>query len=753
MGMHDGLRNLSFCEGGAGRPLTQGDAAGLAGTPQSPASTLVEMLERRASALGDKVAFRYVRDRGGEEVGLSYRALHRRAVAIAGELQSLAAPGDRALLLFPPGLDFISAFFGCVYAGIVAVPAAIPGRNLRASSVMAIVGAASPTLILSTAAHREQAWASYARASALSERTWVATDEVPDDRGLMWRDPQVTPQHTAFLQFTSGSTASPKGVVLRHQNLMHNAEVIQPAFGTTAETQAVFWLPLHHDMGLIGGVLQPIYCGGSCTLLAAAAVLHRPAFWLETISQVRATISGGPDFVYDVCARKVSAAERAAMDLSCWELAFTGAERIRALTLERFASAFAPCGFRRRAFYPCYGLAEATLLVSGGPRGCEPTVLHLHAEALARHQARDTPATDGAARSLVGCGEVLPGQRIMIVDPQSCRPRAAGEVGEIWVQGPSVGGGYYERPETSRTVFGGTLADSGEGPFLRTGDLGFLREGQLVVTGRIKDLIIIRGRNYYPEDIEHSVAGAHAGLRVGSCAAFSIDLDEGEQLVVVQEAEPRARNLNLDAACHAIRRALSAEHEVEIYAIVLIRGGSIPKTSSGKTRRSVCREQYLRGTLEVLAEWKPKASDLYDEPPEALPDRGPRKATSREIEDWLIQRVAARLHVPTDQVRITTPFLEFGMGSLDAVEIAADLEQWLGRHLSPVAVYNHPNIAALSHWLACPPAEAATPSVTIRASTSTENLSAGRLQEEVRRMSAEDIDAFLRQEQENREPT
>jgi len=673
--------------------------------------------------------------------------LHERAQAIGSELQALAAPGDRAMLLFPPGLEFIPAFFGCLYAGIAGVPVACPGRNRLTSTVSAVFQASRPSLILSTAEHCQQASHAYAHLPSFLERRWVATDQISPDRQAAWRDPQVAPQQTAFLQFTSGSTSAPKGVMLSHANLLYNAALIHAAFENHPQSSAVFWLPLYHDMGLIGGVLQPLYSGGPCTLLAAAAFLQRPALWLETISRTKATISGGPDFAYDLCTRKVSAQERAALDLSSWEVAFNGAERIRAATLEKFADTFAPCGFRRTSIFPCYGLAEATLIVSGGPRGRPITTLPLQAEALARNQVREAAPDDAAARRLVGCGESLATQRIVIADLETGCRCPDDKVGEIWVQGPSVACGYYEQPETTATVFGGRLTDTGEGPFLRTGDLGFVRAGQLFVTGRLKDLIIIRGRNHYPEDIEHSLDGTHPGLRTGYAAAFSVDTEDSERLIIVQEVEPRQRNLDSAEAIQNIRRAVAAHHELEIHAILLVKAGSIPKTSSGKTRRAACRERYLRDELEIVASWQAESEAWHDQPRDGSQDTKLRTVTAEEIETWLTKRIAARLRLPPVQVRATTPFLEYGMGSLDAVGIAADLECWLGRRLSPIAVYNHPNISALAQWLANPTDEDSGASVEPSCHPWTAgDIDPPHLREVVRQMSEADLLEFVQQE-------
>ncbi len=711
---------------------------------QQPKLTVVDLLRTRASARGSHEAFRFVSGHGGDEPSLSYRALHERAMAIGGELQTLAGPGERALLLFPPGLDFVTAFFGCLYAGIVAVPAAPPGRNRVTSSVQAIFEAARPSLVLSTTAHRRLAEQSYGNMPRLFERPWIATDRVSNDRQKAWHDPQLDGRQTAFLQYTSGSTSSPKGVMLSHENLLQNAALIQQAFDNRAEGTGVFWLPLYHDMGLIGGVVQPVYCGGSCVLLAPAAFLQRPALWLETITRTGACVSGGPDFAYDLCARKITPEERKGLDLSTWKVAFTGAERVRAETIERFCEAFAPCGFRREAFFPCYGLAEATLMVSGGPRLTRPTILRVRSEALASNRVEEA-AEDESARTLVGCGQCLSGQKILIVDPQTHLQCKDGEVGEIWVQGGSVACGYYGRPEATSATFGGHLADTAEGPFLRTGDLGFLRDGQLFVTGRLKDVIIIRGRNYYPEDIERSVERADSAFRAGYCAAFSVDVHDRDRLVVVQEIEPRRQNLDAEAALRTVRGAIAADHEIEVYAIALVKAGEIPKTSSGKTRRSASRERYLSGQFAVIAEWKAhqEADDAAWDGQAAV---RPQTVTARQAERWLIDRIAARLRLPPAQVHVTTPFLEFGMGSVDAVEIAADLERWLGRRMSPTAVYNYPNIAALAQWLANPPVEMAPSFKVHPAHPALAETDPEQLLHDVRHMSEADMQAFVLEE-------
>jgi len=486
--------------------------------------TLVELLSDRAQQFRKKRAFNFVRDQSGDLVSVSYGQLHDDAMAIAAELQTRIQPGDRAWLLFPPGLESIAAFFGCLYAGVVAVPLSPPRARRFSGSLRAVLEASDPALVLTSSEHLEQATSLYGELPQLRSLPWLATDRVPEDRQRQWRAPKIGPDDIAFLQYTSGSTAAPKGVMLSHANLIHNSALIHEVFGTTEGGSAVFWLPLYHDMGLIGGVIQPIYCGGSCTLLAPTAFLQRPRLWLETISSHRAEISGGPDFAYDVCARKISPAEREGLDLSCWRLAFTGAEPIRAGTLDRFASTFQECGFQREAFLPVYGLAEGTLMVSGGPRGNLPTVIRVDGASLGKHSICEAAEPQASVRSLVSSGTCLPGQRVVIADPHTCRPCREDEVGEIWVRGASVAQGYFRQPEATQLAFHGFLVDTRDGPFLRTGDLGFVRRGQLFVTGRLKDLIIIRGRNYYPEDIEVTFDRADPSFRAGHGVAFSVKL-------------------------------------------------------------------------------------------------------------------------------------------------------------------------------------------------------------------------------------
>ncbi|MGZ4135548.1 MAG: AMP-binding protein, partial [Tumebacillaceae bacterium] len=561
--------------------------------------TLVDLLRMRAEEQADRRAFAFLTE--DEEVHLTYAELDRKARALGTQLQKLGQVGDRALLLYQPGIDYLVAFFGCLYAGLLAVPAYPPRLNGSMDRLQAIVSDSEATIALTSAAILSKVEGRFADAPGLGALTWVETDSLSEEMSDAWQQPLIDTNTLAFLQYTSGSTSLPKGVMLTHGNLLHNLQLIHESFGTTPESECVIWLPPYHDMGLIGGILSPLYTGFPVTLMSPFAFMQRPLLWLETISKKGATLSGGPNFAYDLCVQKITAEQKATLDLSQWKTAFTGAEPVRQDTLDRFVEAFAECGFTREAFYPCYGLAEATLFVTGGQQEATPIVQAFAGEALEEHRVLEGDRQEPGARTLVGCGHVrAQHQQVLVVDPQSLLPVAEDQVGEIWVSGPSVAQGYWKRPEQTEETFRAQLA-TGEGPFLRTGDLGFLRAGELYITGRLKDLIIIRGRNYYPQDLEYTVQDCHVALRPGCGAAFSVEVEGEERLVIVQEVERAHRKSNLDEVVMQIREKVAQEHELQVHAVVLIKPASSPLTSSGKIQRHACKERFLNGTLDVMA--------------------------------------------------------------------------------------------------------------------------------------------------------
>ncbi len=563
--------------------------------------SLYHRLFLRALAGDEWPLYTFLRE-GGEATRLPAGDLDRRARGIAAALGELCAPGDRALLLFPPGLDFIAAFFGCLYAGVIAVPAYPPHPRRGHERLRAIAGSSRPAVVLTAAESLPAVESAAVHAPEIAAVRRLVCDSLPEIdpwEGAPGFEP--APETPAFLQYTSGSTGTPKGVIVTHGNLAHNEEMIRQAFGQGRDSVVVGWLPLYHDMGLIGNVLQPLWTGGSCVLMSPVAFLQRPRRWLEAIGRYGGTTSGGPNFAYELCVEKISPAEREGLDLSTWRLAFNGAEPVRAATLSRFAEAFAPHGFRREAFYPCYGLAEATLFVAGPLPGKLAAGSAFDAEALAADQARPAANGDPGARLLVGCGMAWGDQRLAVVDPTTGGEVPPGKVGEIWVAGPSVAAGYWDQPEETADTFGARLAGEHGGSFLRTGDLGFVVGGELFITGRSKDLIILRGRNHYPQDVEATAEASHPDLQPGGAAAFPVDAGGEERLVIVAEVRRRheaASDPGEIAA--AVLRAIADKHEARVHEVVLIRAGSLLRTSSGKVQRRAVRASFLAGGLQVV---------------------------------------------------------------------------------------------------------------------------------------------------------
>ncbi|MFW6070531.1 MAG: fatty acyl-AMP ligase, partial [bacterium] len=571
------------------------------GTSRLP--TLVALLRARAAQNPEKLAYIFLEDGESDEIRITYGELDRRARAIAAWLQQQDAAGERALLLYPPGLDYIAAYFGCLYAGVVAVPAYPPRLNRPSPRIEGIVTDAQATLALTTSTILHKLERRFEHMPALAALRWLNSDDLPPDVEEAWTQPTIDADTLAFLQYTSGSTSAPKGVMVTHGNLMHNLGLIQRGFDIDSRARGVFWLPSYHDMGLIGGVLEPMYVDGLSVLMAPAAFLQRPVRWLQALSRYEGTTSGAPNFAYQMCIDKVSEEQCAELDLSRWAIAFCGAEPIRRETLAQFAEKFAPYGFSAEAFYPCYGLAEATLLVSGGDGPGAPRALRLRSDALAVDRVEVAAEDEEQAPTIVSCGYSRDEQQIRIVDPQTLTECGPDQVGEVWVAGGSVAQGYWGQQQATAETFQARLADSGEGPFLRTGDLGFLHEDELYVTGRLKDLIIIRGRNYFPNDIEKTVAESHEAFEMGMGAAFSVMVEGREALAVTYELKRSHRRADVDEVTAAARAAIASNHGLRPQAIALLKPLSIPRTSSGKIRRHACREGYLEGTLDVIGEW------------------------------------------------------------------------------------------------------------------------------------------------------
>ncbi|XXY13216.1 amino acid adenylation domain-containing protein [Sorangium sp. So ce216] len=687
------------------------------------APDLVELLERRAAESIASKAFTFLVDGERKEEHLTYGELRRRARAIASLLQSRLRPGARVVLLYPPGLDYISAFFGCLAGGFVAVPAypPNPARLQRTlPRLQAIVSDAQADVVLTTSSILGMTGALAALAPDLGQKAWLATDMLDLELEGAWKRPDTSPETLAFLQYTSGSTGNPKGVMLTHRNLLANERMIQEAFDLSPQSIGVGWLPLYHDMGLIGNVIQPIYAGFHCILMSPLHFLERPLRWLEAISRYRGTASGGPNFAYDLCVRKSSPEERERLDLRSWKVAFSGAEPVRAETLALFARTFEGCGFAAQAFLPCFGLAEASLLVTGKPPASAPGVTRVDARALEEGRAVESAAE--GARSLVGVGRAPAGTRVLVVDPVAHRPCPDGRVGEIWVSGPHVAVGYWGDPEKSASTFGARLSGDAEPTlgdlrFLRTGDLGFLRGGELTVCGRLKDLIILRGRNYYPQDFERSTEESHPALRRGCSAAFSVEVDGEERLVVAVEVDQRAlAGTSSEEIFAAVRGAIAGDFDVHVHALALLTAGSIPKTSSGKIQRQACRGLFLEGSLGVVS----ATAGADASPPGALVAAADVRAAAPPARSSLIEglvraELSRALRLPVERVDMAAPLSGLGLDSLMAVELSYRISERLAVALPVTALLGDgsaKDLAAtvLSLFSSAPPDDAAAAS-------------------------------------------
>jgi acyl-CoA synthetase (AMP-forming)/AMP-acid ligase II len=567
-------------------------------------ATLVDLLRQQAERYRDKVAFSFSYNGDDEDRSqLTYRELDLKARAIGASLQQQGAAGERALVICRPGLDAVASFFGCLYAGAVAVPV----HQKLAPRLGSVVPNAQASFALATSDTQTNVKTAVDTLIGLVDGQplqWCVPD-VAVGEAEKWVAPDVDAGAAAVVQYTSGSTRSPNGVVLTHRNLMHNLAAIREVWHDDDHTIGVYWLPQHHDMGLIGAMLERLYVGCTTVLMSPNAFIKRPMRWLEAMSRHHATVTAAPNFAYDLCVERSSAEERAALDLSNWSTAMCGGEPVHAETMQAFAEAFAPAGFRVEAFSPVYGLAEATLLVSGGSNSAVPVVHHIDRTALETDRVVDATPDSPTAVALVGCGRPRGDQQIVIVDPETRLECGADQVGEIWIAGLSVAQGYWDKPDETAQTFSAFLAETGEGPFLRTGDLGFLRSGELFITGRCKDLITIRGAKYYPNDIELTVQDCHPAFLPGRGAVFAVtpEPDAAEQLVVVQEVNRRIGEAELREIVDAIQAAITKHHRIQANSVVLVEPMRIPTTSSGKIQRGQCRQQFLDRDLETVAEW------------------------------------------------------------------------------------------------------------------------------------------------------
>lgn len=672
---------------------------------------MVDLAQRRAAALPEQIAYSFVQydhDVSGHVKAVSYADVDFGARAAAACLQKYNPRGKRVILIFPPGIEYILSFFACLYAGALAVPVYPPVSARDGTRALSIITNAAPDFILTCDLFERQA---RQLASSLSRPvTIINVRHIPDGNADDWVAPDINAESIAFLQYTSGSTGSPKGVMISHGNLLHNLELISENFEAGPESRGVIWLPPYHDMGLIGGILVPMYNAFPVTLMSPLDFLQEPVRWLRAVSEHQADISGGPNFAYELCVDRIAPQEVRQLDLSSWTLAFNGSETIRLQTVKRFVKKFGTCGFRMEAFYPCYGLAESTLIVTGGRKSEFPKTITLGNELLTQNKAQAMRKTDRKGRfetTLTGCGRPLI-RDFIIVDPETHALKADNEVGEVWIRGPSVACGYWHASGETGQQFHAYTQGAADGPFFRTGDLGFLNGGEFYLTGRRKELILINGRNYYPVDIEYSVEQSYPAFRKGCAAAFSVDTSAGERLVVVQEVRRAdVKSFDVQKAATAVFQAVLIKNGLHVAEVAFLAPSTIPKTTSGKICRISCLAQYRSGKLGAInTVYNPKSSRAAGRLPanrdvltklRNLPIAGRREY----LLDYLRKQVAAVVGLDSFKaVSAGTPLFDLGLDSLAAVELKERVELDLECRLETTVFIDYPTCEAMTDHLA-----------------------------------------------------
>ncbi len=667
------------------------DLKGLYAPYTLPTESVLEALRYWANITPNKVAFYYTDGETDSDQSITYAELDHAARAVAVRILENHKPGARGLLLYPPTMEFVVGFFGCLYAGCIAVPAFPPRRSRKGARIQGIAQDCRAQFALTTEDTVAQILKDEGTRAETESMQLLATDSVDRSIAIQYSDLPVDPRSLAVLQYTSGSTGQPKGVMLTHENLLRNCEMIAELFQINHEKRGVSWLPMYHDMGLVGGVLSPVYLSCTMTLMSPMSFMQRPIRWLRTISKYKATTSGGPNFAYQLCVDKVQEEEIAELDLSSWEVAFNGAEPVRASTLEMFSEKFGACGFSNKTHFPCYGMAETTLIVTGGPYHEPPVVRTFDSRKLDARIVTPVSEDSPDARGMVGCGYATANETVLIVDSETGTPLGDELIGEIWVQSPSVGKGYWEKDELSKSMFQAMTSD-GRGPFLRTGDLGFWSEGQLYVAGRVKDLIIVRGVNRYPQDIEETVEQCHESISSSAAAAFADDSGPRERLIIAVEVQ-RSLEADWGPVVQSIRRAVTQIHELPPDAVVLVRHGSLPRTSSGKIQRHACLRGFREGTLRVIHQWLSWEEDLPEPTPmiaaatvDDLKSGFHRAAAAKKTLDpdpaivALVRRAVKA--VAQERAKLldldTNVIVDLGLDSLERLQIAHTLENAVG---------------------------------------------------------------------------
>lgn len=656
----------------------------------SPAeNNLVSILIHKSQSAADRVAYRFIEDEHEPVQELTYYTLHQQALAIAATLRSHCRKGDRVLMMYQSSREFIPAFFGCLYAGVIAVPAYPPRKNHNAVRLLSIIEDAGVNAVLSTVQIHHQIHSLVEYRPLFEQAAWINSDEVKNN-SVSFTPETVAGEEVMFLQYTSGSTGKPKGVIVTHDNIWANLGMLYEALEVNEETVYVSWLPYFHDMGLIGVILEAMYAGVPAVMMNPAYFLQKPIRWLQAISKYGGTISGAPNFAYDLCVDKIRAEDLDGIDLSSWKVAFNGAEPVSAKTIGRFYNRFKNYGFTQRTMLPSFGLAEATLFVSAQLNDAGPTVLSLDQSALQHGQVLVN--TPDVCVDMVSCGKTWHDHEIVVVDPVTQKSCEDGVVGELWFKGKSVAGGYWNKPEESKAVFE-AFTTEGDGPYLRTGDLAFMHDGEIYITGRLKDVLVIRGANYYPQDLEQATWESHTDLSSNNTAAFTIDTEAGTQLVIVQEVQRTAvRNLQTSQLFEAIIANIASQYQLQVFDIMLLSPGNILKTSSGKIQRQANKQAYLNNEFNSLAQWRREDDAVLAETENQMPG-------NRKLEIWMQQKIAELVNLSASRVSIDKDFSSYGLDSMGAVQLSGALEAYLGVSVPPGLVYDYPSIAQLAEYL------------------------------------------------------
>jgi acyl-CoA synthetase (AMP-forming)/AMP-acid ligase II/acyl carrier protein len=633
--------------------------------------SLVEIISKRAKLQPESVVYRYLGDGVNETESFTFKEIDRVARSVAQALSEKLNKGDRVLLLFPQGLQYVAALYGCFYGGFIAIPAYPPRRNRKMDRINSIIEDSGAAAGLVTGDVFKTIERNFADDELLKKMEWFEYEKISSNPNPLPLTTLPQPDDTAFIQYTSGSTGNPKGVMITHKNIIYNSDFIRRSFGFDKNTVGMNWLPIFHDMGLVGGIFQAAFLGLINIGMPPVAFLKNPLNWLKAIDKYKATTGGGPNFSYDYCIQKIKPEETANLDLSTIKNFYCGGEPVRKKTFVEFPKTFANARVRTNQMFAVYGMAETTLIVTGGDPASEPKYVRVDQEALSKNRLVFVPE-DKKGIDLVSNGHVWMETAIKIVNPDTFEPVDENGIGEVWISGPTVAKGYWNKPEENKRTFNAHLAN-GDGPWLRSGDLGFLFKDELYITGRLKDLIIIRGVNHYPNDIEYSVQQSHEAFKPNSGAAFSIHKEGVEKLVIVQELERNyLRNTDFNELMAHIRKTVADNHELEVYSVALIRTGSIPLTSSGKIQRRQTRYEFLTGKLNVVASWQPD-----DEEPEAIEPQSVQP-TEEAIKEWLTQWIMKNQHFKREEIDPDTPITSYGIDSLAAVTLEQEISTRFG---------------------------------------------------------------------------